>query len=99
VPGVVLVGHEAALATIRVWLPTNHDRRASTVHYGAFIVDTVTDGEVCLEGHGINHLAVQDDGVTTIRTIARGDLLTLGTSTTRDNGHIAILLLAVTKIA
>ena len=81
------------------------------MHYGAILVGTVRDGEVCLEGQGTsaasssatsrcrcrrNHVAVQVDGVTTIITIARGDLLALGTSTTRDNGHIATLLLAVT---
>jgi hypothetical protein len=40
------------------------------------------------------HLAVQGVGDTS--SIARGDLLALGTSTTRDNGHIAIPTLAVT---
>merc|ERR1712085_36741 len=94
--------YEAALASIRVWIPTNHDRGTSSVHYRAIIVNTVTDGEVCLEGQGTSagsHLAVQGDGGTTIRTIARGNQLALGTFITRDNGHIAILLLAVTNIA
>jgi hypothetical protein len=71
-------------------------------------VGTGTVGEVCLEGQGTSaasssatsrcrcrrsHLAVQGE-VENI--IARGDLLALGTSTTRDNGHIAISRLAAT---
>ena len=73
------------------------------MHDGAIIIP-LDPGVVCLEGQGISHLAVQRDGVTvttmvTTTTIARGDLLALGTSTTRDNGHIAILLRAVTTIA
>ena len=80
---------------MREWLSiATYDRGASTVHNGAAVL--WGPGSFRLEGRGTSsihlHLAVQGQGVKTI--IARGDLLALGTSTTRDNGHIAILRLA-----